>query len=340
MNSRETTNYLKAFAILAVCINHFINGYITNSLIGYAYGFISIFFLLSGYGIYHSLEHQIDKSFSEFIISFIKKRLMRIYPLFWLYCILTGFPDGIMGFFALDFVHPKTPWFVPAIVQCYILAPFLFILTNRIKLKYIIPAIFSVFLIVNILLFAERFSPIESIGYHGLFFLNIFQFFLGYILAKIEKSIPCPKYFVYCSFLLLFFFIQETTPQSLLSFSGKRYLFPLLLSFTVFIFCLSLLSSTIVLPLKNVMNFIGIHSFSIYLFNGLSARVLSMLGIIHRDNTQCVGILVWIITLPFFFMLFAALETLLNEFLFGKKTIKESFGTYIKNLQQIYYKPS
>jgi len=332
MNSRDATNYLKAVAILTVCANHFINGYITGSFKGYANGFMSIFFLLSGYGIYLSLEKQIDKPLSDFFAFFIKKRLMRIYPLFWIWCILHGFPDGILGFFGLNFIYPKTPWFIPTIVQCYISAPFIFILTNRIKIKYSLPAIFGVFAIINILLFMGDFSPIRSIGFRNLFFLHIFQFYLGYILAKIEKDISCPKYLVYVSLLLLIFFVHETTSHAFIWFFGKKYLFPLLLSFSTFMLCLSVLSSKIILPFQKIMNFIGIHTFSIFLFHGWSFKVLSKFGIIHPNNTQLSGALVWLMTLPLFFLVFAALETTVNEFVFGEKSIKKAFDVYMKKL--------
>ena len=332
MNSKEVTNYLKAFAILAVCANHFINGYITKSLTGYANGFISIFFVLSGYGIYHSLKKHTNKPLSELFIVFYKKRLLRIYPLFWVWCILHSFPDGILGFFALDFVHPKTPWFIPAIIQCYIFAPLLFALTNRIKLKYTIPAIFGLFTIINILLFSKGFSPVRAIGFRDLFFLHILQFYFGYILAQIEKDISSPKYFIYGSFMLLLFFIQETTPQAFLSFSGKEYLFSLCLSLSVFVLCLSLLTSKFDLPIPKVMNFIGIHTFSIYLFHDLSFKVLSKVGIIHHNNTELTGVLIWVMILPLFILVFAALETTVNEFVFGQKNFRNAVDSYMKKL--------
>jgi peptidoglycan/LPS O-acetylase OafA/YrhL len=332
MNSREATNYLKAVAILAVCINHFINGYITGSFKGYANGFMAIFFLLSGYGIYHSLEKQIDKPLSDFFSFFFKNRLMRIYPLFWIWCILHGFPDGILGFLGFNFIHPKTPWFIPSIVQCYIFAPFLFILSSRMKMGYGLPAVFGVFAMINILLIMGDFSPIRSIGFRNLFFLHIFQFYLGYILAKIEKDNSCPKYLVYLSLLLLMFFVHETTSHAFIWFFGKKYLFPLLLSFSTFMLCLSVLSSKIILPFHKVMNFIGVHTYSIFLFHDLSFNVLSKFGIIHPNGTQLIGALVWLMTLPLFFLIFAALETTVNEFVYGQKSIKKAFDVYMKKL--------
>jgi peptidoglycan/LPS O-acetylase OafA/YrhL len=332
MNSRVATNYLKAFAILTVCANHFINVNISDSFKGYANGFMSIFFLLSGYGIYLSLEKQMDKPFPDFFAFFIKKRVMRIYPLFWIWCFLHGFPDGILGFLGLNFIQPKTPWFIPAIVQCYIFAPFLFIFTNRIKIKYSLPAICGVFAIINILLFMGDLSPIRSIGFRNLFFLHIFQFYLGYILAKIEKDISCPKYVVYISLLLLIFFVHETTSHAFLWFFGKKYLFPLLLSFSAFILCLSALSSKIILPFQKTMNFIGIHTFSIFLFHDYSFKVLARFGMIHPNNTQLSGVLIWLMTLPLFFLVFAAVETTVNEFVFGQKSFKKAFDVYLKKL--------
>ena len=73
MKSKEVTNYLKAIAIIAVCINHFINGYVTKSLMGYGNGFISIFFILSGYGIYQSLSKHPETIKSGYLLFFFKK---------------------------------------------------------------------------------------------------------------------------------------------------------------------------------------------------------------------------------------------------------------------------
>jgi len=334
LNSREATNYLKALTILAVLANHFISEYVTDSLGGYGNGFISIFFLLSGYGIYNSLRKQSDKPLSEFLYFFIKKRLMRIYPLFWIWCVLHGFPDGILGFFALDFLHPKTAWFIPFIMQCYIVAPFLFTLTNRFKLKYSIPIVFSAFIFINILLYSTGVSPARTVGFgfRRIFFLHIFQFYLGYILAKIEQDSSCTNYFVYVNFLLLTFFVQETTPQAFLSFPGKSYIFPILLSFFVFAFCFSILSSQIIFPFQKVMNFIGTHTLSIYLFHGIGFKVLSYMGVIHHLDTSFIGIVIWILSLPLLILILAAIETTVNEFVFGKKNIKNAFDLYLKKL--------
>ena len=332
MNSREVTNYLKAFAILAVCTNHFINGYIATSLSGYANGFISIFFVLSGYGIYHSLEKHSEKQLPEFLIFFLKKRLMRIYPIFWIWCILHGFPNGILGFFALDFIYPKSPWFIPAIMQCYLVSVPLFLFFERIKLKYNFITIFTVFVFLNALLLYSNFSPIRAIGYRGLFFLHIFQFYLGYALAKTKNNSIYPKYYAIISLFLFFFFIQETTPQEFFEFSGKDFLFPILFSFSAVLLCHTFISINFTLPFKKTFNFIGIHTYSIYLFHSYSFIVLYKMGIIFKNNTQLSGVAIWILTLPLFILIFAAMETTINEFAFGKRSIKNAINSYLNYL--------
>jgi peptidoglycan/LPS O-acetylase OafA/YrhL len=58
-NTRDATNSLKGFAILIVLANHFLNQYVDpNNFSGLANATLSIFFIVSGYGIAHSLEQR------------------------------------------------------------------------------------------------------------------------------------------------------------------------------------------------------------------------------------------------------------------------------------------
>lgn len=330
MNKRIITNYLKGFSILAVCINHFSNGFTANAFEGYANGFIAIFFFLSGYGIFHSCLKQEEKPFFRFLLFFFRKRLLRIYPIYWAWYIMAKFPDGIIGFFALNFYQPNSPWFVPAIMQCYLMAPFLFLLTSRLTLKYSFSIVFSLFLATNIILLTAGFTPERAIEFRGLFFLHVFLFYLGCVLAKIEKKREWPNACFFLALFLVLFLINETASQAFLHFPQKVPLFGLLLSFSIFFLCLSLFSTNIFLPMPNIMNFIGRHSYSIFLFHGLSFKTLLMLGLIHHKNTGLFGFLVWLATLPLFILIFAVFETTVNEFVFGKRNIKNVFASYSK----------
>lgn len=53
---------------------------------------------------------------------------------------------------------------------------------------------------------------------------------------------------------------------------------------------------------------------------------------IHKHNTELSGIMVWALTLPLFFLIFSALETTVNEFVFGKRKLKNAFDSYLNKL--------
>ena len=83
--SEDATLFLKGIAIISVLINHYANSY-TNLDIGfYANGMMALFFVLSGFGIYYSLEKRfrnqsyslktIAKYHPDVAVSFLTKQL-------------------------------------------------------------------------------------------------------------------------------------------------------------------------------------------------------------------------------------------------------------------------
>lgn len=334
MNTKETTNLLKSFAILAVCGNHFIIEFISREYGGYANGFIAIFFVLSGYGIFLSLEKSKNISFSCLTAIFFQKRMLRIYPLFWFWCILHGFSNGFLGFFALDFIHPKSPWFIPAIVQCYILSIPLYYFSKCLKIATQFVFIIIVLLFTNYFLFNEGYSPIRAIGYRDMFFLHIFQFYLGFILAqiKIRPKIFQQNYshiFFICIFL---FFVHETTSHNFIEFQGRNVFFPILFSISTVLLCFSFFQSNLKFNTR-IFSFIGTYTYSIYLFHGVSFNILSKLDIIQKHNTELTGILIWILTFPLFILFFAVIETTINEIIFGKCSPRNAVKVYLNSMK-------
>lgn len=93
---------------------------------------VDIFFLLSGIGIAFSLSK------SEKLKDYYSKRLKRIMPTFWLALIALAIVEIAIGvlnvkirllsFIGLDFLvfGSLDVWFIPAIMTCYILAPFVY----------------------------------------------------------------------------------------------------------------------------------------------------------------------------------------------------------------------
>jgi peptidoglycan/LPS O-acetylase OafA/YrhL len=330
---KEITNYLKGFAILTVYLNHVMGSYISGAFVGYANGFISLFFILSGYGIFISLSQRSELDKDRFHLNFFKKRFVRIYPIFWVWCLLNGFSNGVLGFFGLDFINPKSPWFVPAIIQCYLLSPILYRVFKDMRVKKSMTILIILFILVNVLLFALAGAPHKAIGYRGLFFNNIFLFCLGFMLAKIKIPKELPSYVVYICVFLFLFFIHETTPQGFISFPFKGKIFFIIFPFIVFIFCFSIFSKRIYLPLKNAIQTIGNYTYSIYLFAGVGPFILFKIGVLKKMDPSFTGILVLILLSPVFIWLYSTLEIILNEFIFKTKDLKIVF----KNIKQLVY---
>lgn len=317
---RDLTDYLKGFAITAVYINHFVNGYVSKSFLEYANGFISLFFILSGFGIYTSLSHLSNQDMNSGVVwRFFKKRFLRIYPLFWIWCIIDGFSNGFLGFFGLDILYPKSPWFIPAIIQCYLLAPLLFIIFRSMSTKKSLIMMTLSFIILNYFMFYLIGEPFRSIGYRGLFFNHIFLFLLGFILAKLENLKTTPVYLCVLCIIVYFFNIHETTPQAFIEFPLKQTIFSFVFPFSTFIFCYAIFSSKIYLPLKNTLKTIGKYTFSIYLFHGIGFSVLLKIGLIQKMDISAIDLLIVLIFTPFFILMYALAEIIVEEFLFGTK---------------------
>jgi len=131
-SSRTATDHLKGLAILVVMMNHYHNNYYNLGMVGYAHGVISIFFVLSGYGNFHSLDNS-DASLGDTAGSFLIKRLVRIFSLCWVYlfiCVVGGNKLSVLKIFAID---SSGAWFVPAILICYLVAVPLFEMLKRVR---------------------------------------------------------------------------------------------------------------------------------------------------------------------------------------------------------------
>src|SRR4030043_665709 len=111
-STRALTDSLKGIGILIVIANHKLNT-ITPLYVGYGNAVLSVFFILSGYGIYHSLQKRGGLSFYEpvKILSFFKRKFARIISLYAIAVLLIGKEFG-GGF-----------WFINAILFCYLLTP-------------------------------------------------------------------------------------------------------------------------------------------------------------------------------------------------------------------------
>ena len=74
-NYRREIDGLRAFAVIAVIINHFNNKLLPSGYLG-----VDIFFVISGFVITSSLANRESNGFWDFICSFYARRLKRLVP--------------------------------------------------------------------------------------------------------------------------------------------------------------------------------------------------------------------------------------------------------------------
>ncbi len=278
-NTILSTNSLKGIGILAVLINHYLNMNISGDSVGFANVVIGIFFIVSGYGIFYSL----DRSFKESpltvwkVLNFYYGRAARIFPLFFCALIIESLirSNGTDFFMIPGIDYSGHYWFVPAIFQCYIFAPAIYFCMrkNRIVTICIALIVFIAITYVSI----GNYIP-ESIAallkmlradYRGLLFFNVLIFSLSmclpfYINNWGEVSVVEKKFLL--GIVLLFV---------LLAMIGTKYQNDLPFLFKILndsIYAMVLLYFVIIFMIANSisfkwLSFLGKISYSIYLFH-------------------------------------------------------------------------
>jgi len=255
-DTRDITTYLKGVAIAAVIINHFLNRYVEGSQGGFANAMVSIFFLLSGYGLYYSFEKRFKDGYSlKKIGRYYLDRGLRIIPIYFMVLLIND-----------QFLHLKLDyWFIPAIIHCYIASvPLYYILKKFKKETY-----YALFIIPIFYLF-DRFYAINWTGFiindytlifQGMFLAHVFIFALGFTLpaatSRVKGNLSWPIFVVYSLFIL---YLRDNY-----GIEGGDILHRSILIFLTYIVCWSFIREGPPLFLKKLISFIGTHSFSIYL---------------------------------------------------------------------------
>jgi peptidoglycan/LPS O-acetylase OafA/YrhL len=107
------------------------------------YGGVDLFFFLSGFGLVFGWLQKIYK-----VSDFYQKRLLRVIPTYWVALLTSLIPSLILikdfklrefiaDLFGLGFLTSRSYnfWFVPSIIICYLLFPFLFYFVDRFAAK-------------------------------------------------------------------------------------------------------------------------------------------------------------------------------------------------------------
>ena len=174
-----------------------------NFVFGLGYQAVHLFFILSGFGLTLSALLVEKKTARIRWFGFIKKRFIRLYPSYWLilaiYLLLNFFQyDSFLGLLKtyvkgaifLD-VIPAT-WYIPILLQLYLLFPFLFYFLKKLSIKnflllsLLVKTVSSAIIITTSLL---AFDKILGFGYGGLApggiaLTRLFEFCFGMAIAK------------------------------------------------------------------------------------------------------------------------------------------------------------
>lgn len=237
-SSLGTSNFLKGVAITTVLVNHYLNLNVSGDFRGYSNLFIGIFFFQSGYATYYSLKKKFLNNIEfKSVLLFWYNRVIRIFPLLWCawaleFCVRKGdlslwIPTGLHG--------EGHYWFVPALFQCYLLAP-LTIRWFATKLRIVLIFCLCAFLVINVMLAIDLLPVYLRWGldfinarWRGLYFLHFLLFLMG-LLTNFWR----PKYllkipsFSKINALLFFWF------AFLIVLSGMVYIRHLSILFPIF----------------------------------------------------------------------------------------------------------
>jgi len=292
--TRETIFYLRGIAIGSVVVNHYLTTYISESLSGYANGIIALFFILSGYGIFYSLS-KYDKLDTGALLKYLYKRAIRIYPLYWLSLIIAVLTTknnsyGLKTILAIPlFQAPGIYWFISSLIQCYLVAPLLFLFIRRYGYRKYIAALFSVMLLVYLLYqFAALPYSRDFFVYRYLFLSHVFLFASGMAIPSIIADHPYrfnSKTLLLVSLASFLALVYWTREADTLFTNSAIHIAPLFVIGTAF-FCLCIISTAPILIFRRIIILIGTYSYSLFLFHTAFFIILARSGIITEANLQ------------------------------------------------------
>jgi peptidoglycan/LPS O-acetylase OafA/YrhL len=282
------TEFLKGIAIISVLMNHYANFFISGNYEEFANGMISIFFLLSGYGIFHSLSHKkyYDISFLKY---FYTKRIFRIYPLYFLSLFLStvviGNSYSFFTYLAFPFQAPGIYWFITSLIQCYIFAPVIVFFRNVLGNKTYIIVLSTIMLLVHFISVILGFDTSrENFGYRFFTMGHLFLFCYGVCIPKISSSgMIAKKSSLILSGVVFAIRLVLTRNNNILFQNSAMYL-SLIFMMSCFIFIASILQQKKFSLNNYIINVIGRYSYSIYLFHSVYYYLLYKLGFIQKNS--------------------------------------------------------
>lgn len=257
---------LMAWSIMWIMMLHFTFTQITplGFIAQYGYAGVDIFMLVSGLGIYYSLEKD------SILLHFYKKRILRIFPTYYLIGILDcliithdNLPTFIFRYTTLGFWIGKefSDWFIPSIIMLYLLSPIIKYFVDNKQFKTIILFIIAILFLSNY--FTDKEYLLDRA--HFFFLYRIPSFIFGMICAHWIKNNTSNRFYTYILILCLPLFAYFY-PFHHQIYNYKYFSLLFLLPFFTLSF---ILLSKIMSFLSPILKQIGKASLEIYMIQGL-----------------------------------------------------------------------
>lgn len=303
MNRLYNLDYLRGLAAFGIMIYHYLTWssgiFSADTFIGKlgVYG-VSIFYVLSGLTLYHVYYDKM-KPTKDDIISFIKKRVFRIFPLLWLVTIVAiifsgKVPDfydlflnltGLFGFIKWDAYFSAGMWSIGNELVFYTFFPLFVLFTKSSKL---LMTLFGLIIFGVYLYFAFiKLTPQKALSEQWRDYINplnqVFLFLGGFLIGlffyniKIKNSIVIAL--LICGLGLFVFYPVSGNTINLVSGVNR-----LIFTACCFLICICFYKLTFRFPkfIHKPLTLLGEASYSVYLLHpivySLTSIALAVLG--------------------------------------------------------------
>lgn len=305
----DSTDTLKGIAIIAVLLNHYLNLNVGGDSQGFANLLIGIFFMMSGYSIAYSLQKlfaQRPQKVTRNIFTFYSQRIIRIFPLFWVAYIVQSTVHNV-DISLLTLLGVRAPghfWFIPAILQCYLVAPLVYVLIHKNRVLTFVGLILG-FVLLNYILLSDVAPPTliylcKYVHGHwrGLFFLYILLFALSLFITVFEscrddigtKEKTLYYLTLFASLVGCMIIVKYRSHVPVLYEISVSTIYPLLLLLVSSQYAISM---GVRIP---IISFIGAISYPLYLFHILFFR--EVVTLFPAQNYPVLGHLIVLVLLP------------------------------------------
>ena len=309
-----------------------------HSVYGMFVSVVSLFFILSGFGIYQSLEKKHFTSGNlnyKSVTRFFVGRLVKLFPMYWFAIVVyhlydpAGYPfhTSLRQFFSTIALVPLEPapqflWFMTAILQCYLWAPFLFLIQRKAGLRWFLCGISGVVALVLIFwrIFANTYYDpnLHAFLYQNFLMAHVIIFALGMSIAQLITVYP--NRFKNPGLALFFLAGLAVFAKLTLDVTDKPWATVPFIFFN-FAFCLYLISIRPRLPFQRIFITLGNNSMPLYLFHVAFFALLIYLGIIGAP-----GIIGSVVTLSLMPALVVACIAIQRIFGFGANQFMNWFS--------------